>query len=73
MKRLPLGTAKPLGKAPLASKWTTIKVVSRAVRRRCLAELRNMGIRLKPNQLVIDIDPRNGGDDVFESFAFISD
>ena len=40
------------------------------MRRRCLAELRNMGIRLKPNQLVIDIDPRNGGDEGFEKLCF---
>ena len=69
-KRFPMGTVKPLGKVPVAAKWTTMKVASRAVRRRCLAELRNMGIRLKPNQLVIDIDPRNGGDDGFRSLCF---
>ena len=69
-KRFPMGTVKPLGKVPVAAKWTTTKVASRAVRRRCLAELRNMGIRLKPNQLVIDIDPRNGGDDGFRSLCF---
>jgi hypothetical protein len=67
---LPSGVVKPLGKAPVDPKWTTIKVVSRAVRRRCLAELRNMGIRLKPTQLVIDIDPRNGGNRGFQDLCF---
>jgi hypothetical protein len=69
-KRLPNGVAKPMGKAPIAPRWTTIRVVSHTVRKRCLAELRNMGIRLKPNQLVIDIDPRNGGDQGFEKLCF---
>ena len=69
-KRLPMGTVKPLGKVPVAAKWTTIKVASRAVRRRCLAELRNMGIRLKATDLVLDIDPRNGGDEGFETLCF---
>ncbi|KRR10841.1 hypothetical protein CQ12_21475 [Bradyrhizobium jicamae] len=69
-KRLPNGTLTAIGKAPIARKWTTIRVVSRAVRRRCLAELRNMGIRLKPNQLVIDVDPRNGGDASFAALCF---
>ena len=68
-KRFHMGTVKPLGKVPVATKWTTIKVASRAVRRRCLAELRNMGIRLKPTQLVIDIDPRNGGDVGFQKIC----
>lgn len=69
-KRLANGTVKLIGKAPIAARWTTIPVVSRAVRRRCRAELRNMGIRLKPNQLVIDIDPRNGGDKSFAALCF---
>ena len=38
--------------------------------RRCRAEKRNMGVRLKPTHLVIDIDPRTGGDKSFQLFCF---
>lgn len=63
------GTVKLLGKAPIAARWTTVQVNSRAVRRRCRAEKRNMGVRLKPTHLVIDIDPRAGGDESFLVFC----
>ncbi len=64
------GAVKPLGKAPIAANWTTIPIDSKATRRRCIAEGRNMGIRLRPDQLVIDIDPRNGGTAGFSSLCF---
>ena len=67
-KRLKTGRVIDLGKAPIAYNWTTLRPASRAIRKACLAELRNMGIRLRANQLVIDVDPRNGGT---ESFAML--
>lgn len=61
-KTYPNGKVKDVGKAPLDPKWTTKKYDSKAVKARCLEEGRNGGIRLKADQLVVDIDPRNGGD-----------
>ena len=48
--------------APLDFNWTTKTYDSRAVLERCIANNRNVGVRLKSDQLVVDVDPRNGGD-----------
>lgn len=57
----PNGKTKPIGKAPLDPKWTTRRYDSKTVKDQCEREGRNGGIRLKADQLVVDIDPRNGG------------
>src|SRR5262245_32790394 len=70
-----LGTAwepiplQPNGKAPRDAKWTTRAYVAKDVIRRCADDGRNMGIRLKADQLVIDVDPRNGGDTSFKKLC----
>jgi Bifunctional DNA primase/polymerase, N-terminal/Primase C terminal 2 (PriCT-2) len=61
VKRLSSGTRKNIGKAPVDSAWTTMVVDSLQTMTRCLSTGRNMGVRLKVTQLVIDVDPRNGG------------
>jgi hypothetical protein len=64
-RRQPKGTTIQLGKAPINARWSTMCIDSRRTRARCLDESRNMGVRLKINQLVIDADPRhylNGSD-----------
>lgn len=71
-KRLFSGKVVHLGKAPIDQRWTSKAItpaISRATRRRCLGEGRNMGIRLRGNQVVIDVDPRNGGEDTFSFFC----
>lgn len=68
---MPNGVKKPVGKAPLDAKWTTKDYPPAAkVIARCIAEERNMGVRLTDEQLIIDVDPRNGGDDGFEKLCF---
>ncbi|WP_247430197.1 bifunctional DNA primase/polymerase [Bradyrhizobium sp. 44] len=62
-KTYPNGKTKEVGKAPLDPKWTTKQYDSKAVKARCEREQRNGGIRLRADQLVVDIDPRNGGED----------
>lgn len=67
---LPNGTKKPVGKAPLHAKWTTKTYDSDAVRRAALEEGRNVGVRLTDDLLVIDVDPRNGGDVGYLALCF---
>lgn len=59
-----------VGKRPLHPRWTSMRYDTRKVAARCIADERNMGIRPKPDQLIIDIDPRNGGDDGFAALCF---
>lgn len=59
------GVTRKTGKAPRDSNWTvrpydTDKIFKACVRTNC-----NMGVRLTSEQLVIDVDPRNGGDEGF--------
>ena len=56
-----------LGKRPLDFNWTKRRYnqTGSSVIARCIKEGRNMGIRLLPTELVIDVDPRNGGDEGF--------
>ncbi|BAL73743.1 bifunctional DNA primase/polymerase [Bradyrhizobium cosmicum] len=71
-KRLFSSKVVHLGKAPIEKRWTSKTItpaISRATRRRCLGEGRNMGIRLRANQVVVDVDPRNGGDKTFLTFC----
>ena len=64
------GRVTEIGKAPINASWSTMDVNSRRTRARCLAEGRNMGVRLKPTQLVLDVDPRNKGDRGFQRLCF---
>lgn len=59
------GKVKEVGKAPIHLDWTKRQYNSANVRANCIAEKRNMGIRLTEEQMVIDVDPRNGGDQGF--------
>ncbi len=59
------GVTRKIGKAPLDRNWTKRPYDTRAVVARCLKENRNVGVRLTKGQLVLDIDPRNGGVDGF--------
>lgn len=61
-KTYPNGKVVQVGKAPLHAKWTTRKYDSKAVRDDCIDQKRNAGVRLTDRLLVVDIDPRNGGD-----------
>jgi hypothetical protein len=63
------GKKRKDGKRPLDKEWTTksydsAKVIAQAVR-----DGRNVGIRLTAAQLVIDVDPRNGGDAGFAALC----
>src|SRR5690606_16152221 len=53
------------GKRPLHNNWTTAPYNTLKVIREAAQSGRNVGVRLKPTQLVIDVDPRNGGDEGF--------
>src|SRR5690348_1721217 len=65
------GRVRKLGKAPLDRNWTTAKYDTRAVVKRCVREGRNVGVRLTDEQLVIDVDPRNGGEEGFDNLCFM--
>jgi hypothetical protein len=56
---------KPLGKAPLRSGWRTSPAMNDAEVSAHLAKGKNVGARLRDDQLVVDADPRNykPGDD----------
>jgi hypothetical protein len=49
------------GKRPLDFNWTVRPYDSKSVIAQCTAKNRNIGVRLTEAQLVIDVDPRNGG------------
>jgi len=53
-----------VGKRPLDKNWTTKQYNQRPgqVVDRCISDQRNMGVRLRPTDMVMDVDPRNGGD-----------
>lgn len=55
------GVTRKTGKAPFDFNWTAKAYNTAKVVARCVEENRNVGVRLKPDQLVIDVDPRNGG------------
>jgi hypothetical protein len=64
------GKTRKVGKAPLDLNWTVRPYNTPDVIARCINENRNAGVRLKADQLVIDIDPRNGGTKGWEAFCF---
>src|SRR4051794_36696850 len=57
------GRTVEVGKAPIDKNWTTREYNSGKVRRDALESGRNVGVRLTEEQLVVDVDPRNGGAD----------
>jgi hypothetical protein len=59
------GKTRQLGKAPIHKNWTTRHYRTDAVIKKCESDNRNMGARLRASDLVIDVDPRNGGDKGF--------
>lgn len=60
---------RELGKAPRDSNWTTRDYDSAAVIAECTAKGWNVGARIPDDWVVIDIDPRNGGDDGFANLC----
>lgn len=52
---------KPRSKIPLEDGWTTSPPLSRQQARTIIRQGGNYGVRLRAQDLVIDIDPRNGG------------
>lgn len=56
-------------KAPLDSEWTKRKYDPRKVVDACILNGRNMGIRLRADQLVLDVDPRRGGRNGFRKLC----
>lgn len=60
------GVKRSVGKAPIDKNWTKASYDSEAIIERCVREKRNAGVRLTSEQIVIDIDPRNGGDVSYE-------
>jgi len=63
------GRLVQLGKRPLDFSWTTKEYDSRSTIARCAKENINAGVRLKSDQLVIDVDPRNGGTEGFANLC----
>ncbi len=52
------------GKIPITKDWLTRPPMTTAEALDRLASGRNVGVRLRPIDLVLDVDPRNGGDDL---------
>lgn len=65
------GVNRKDGKRPLDPSWTTRPYDAKAVAKRCASEGRNVGVRLRADQLVIDVDPRNfeDGKDSFKALC----
>ncbi len=53
------GTNRQLGKAPLDKRWTTRPYCNERVLRDAESTNRNVGVRLRSTDLVVDIDPRS--------------
>lgn len=63
------GRERKDGKRPLDKNWTTKNYSTRETIKRAIADNRNTGVRLKADQLVIDVDPRNGGTEGFANLC----
>jgi predicted P-loop ATPase len=59
-----------VSKEPKNKDWTNRKYNPSRVAERAQKEGCNVGVRLRSDQLVIDVDPRNGGDQGFEDLCF---
>lgn len=57
------------GKRPIDKDWTHKSYDAAAVIARCGAENRNMGIRPGKGQMIIDVDPRHGGNESWVKFC----
>lgn len=64
-RTMPDGKVRKLGKAPTHRDWPRRSYDTKAVIAAALATGRNVGVRIGGKWLVIDADPRNGGDDSF--------
>ena len=64
------GKQKPLGKAPIDANWTSKPYNSAKTIKECLRSEYNVGYRIPADVLVIDVDPRNGGDRGFQKLCF---
>lgn len=53
------------GKRPRDKNWTTAEYNTAKVRAAAVRDGFNVGVRLRKDQLVVDVDPRNGGDKGF--------
>ncbi|MBV5269321.1 MAG: hypothetical protein JZU55_04605, partial [Afipia sp.] len=58
------------GKRPRDSNWTKRKYDSKRTLAVAKTTNCNAGVRLTASQLVLDIDPRNGGDDGFATLCY---
>src|SRR5262245_27249620 len=63
------GRVRKDGKRPRDNNWTAREYDGSEVIAQCIAQVRNVGIRLTAEWLVIDVDPRNGGTDGFTNLC----
>jgi putative DNA primase/helicase len=56
-------------KQPLHANWTTRRYGQRKVVSYCIKHNANMGIRLRPDQLAVDVDVRHGGEEGLANLA----
>ena len=63
------GKPRKDGKRPLHSNWTARPYGSAKVAAICTKQNRNVGVRLRDSDLVVDIDPRNGGNEGFANLC----
>ena len=63
------GRTRKDGKRPIHPNWTARTYDADAVIALCAKQGRNMGIRLSDRQLVVDVDPRNGGAEGFDALC----
>ncbi|QHO73636.1 hypothetical protein ACH79_14260 [Bradyrhizobium sp. CCBAU 051011] len=59
-----------IGKHPLHTAWPVRNYNSRTVRAICIERGYNVGVRLTDELVVLDVDPRNGGDTSFVALCF---
>lgn len=58
------------GKRPRHKDWQRRDYSTRATIKECANSNSNIGVRLRADQLVIDVDPRNGGDEGWSNLCF---
>jgi hypothetical protein len=63
------GKSRKIGKAPRDKLWVTRAYERDQVVALCIRDNRNMGTRLRRDDLVIDVDPRNGGNESLAKLA----
>ncbi|HCL14578.1 MAG TPA: transcriptional regulator, partial [Pseudomonas sp.] len=56
-------------KAPRDKEWTRRRYNTKQVIAEARQNAGNLGVRLRPTDLVVDVDPRNGGDDSLKALA----